>query len=259
MPFYLLLVVMILSYGLPAQTRKNPLRPSELIENANAYLNQSVDLEILEPLYGPSRPEDLVRAAYGQVEVRIPEGMSGTLSLVPAAFKATDPNRYRNKFDRVIESPVRVKGELLSDDEMSKATRRPFYVVRVLSMDPIVMGPPHRIASLDVIKNDPAQWDRKQISYEGIYQTGFEVSVLDEMWLDTHLTRRSSNPATWDRGQTEFESQEFFSRAQERTTGIWRAQIPANSLKNRILGRCSLSFEVYLLASRTGIEPVSPP
>ena len=184
-PFYLLLVVMILSCGLPAQTRKNPLRPSELIENANTYLNQPVDLEILEPLYGPSKPEDLVRAEYGQVEVRIPEGMSGTLSLVPAAFKTTDPNRYRNKFDRVIESPVRVKGELLSDDEMSKATRRPVYVVRVLSMEPIVMGPPHKVASLAVIKTDPAQWDRKQILYEGIYRTGFEVSVLDEIWLDT--------------------------------------------------------------------------
>ena len=68
-PFYLLLVV-ILSCGLPAQTRKNPLRPSELIENAKTYLNQPVDLEIVEPLYGPSRPEDLVRAEYGQVEVR---------------------------------------------------------------------------------------------------------------------------------------------------------------------------------------------
>jgi len=176
---------MVLSCGLPAQTRKNPLRPSELIENADRYLNQTVDLEILEPLYGPSRPEDLARAEYGQVEVRVPEGTGGTLSLVPAAFKATDPNRYRNKFDRVIESPVSVKGELLSDDEMSKATHRPAYVVRVLSMKPIVMGPPQRIASLDVIKTDPAQWDRKQILYEGIYQTGFEVSVLDEMWLDT--------------------------------------------------------------------------
>lgn len=176
---------MVLSCGLPAQTRKNPLRPSELIENADRYLNQTVELEILEPLYGPSRPEDLARSEYGQVEVRIPEGMSGTLSLVPAAFKATDPNRYRNKFDQVIESPVSVKGELLSDDEMSKATHRPYYVVRVLSMKPIVMGPPHRVASLDVIKTDPAQWDRKQILYEGIYQTGFEVSVLDEMWLDT--------------------------------------------------------------------------
>ena len=185
LPFHLLLVVVVLSCGLPAQTRKNPLRPSELIENANTYLNQTVDIEILEPLAGPRKPDELVRSEYGQVEVRMPEGMSGTLSLVPAVFKTTDPNRYRNKFDRVIESPVRVKGELLSDDEMSKATRRPVYVFRVLSMEPIVMGPPHKIASLNVIKTDPAQWDRKQIVYEGIYKTGFEVSALDEMWLET--------------------------------------------------------------------------
>ena len=161
------------------------MRPSELIENANSYLNQTVDLDIVEPLYGPSKPEDLARVEYGQVEVRIPEGTIGTLSLVPAAFKASDPNRYRNKFDRVIESPVRVKGELLSDDELSKAMHRPVYVVRVLSMEPIVLGPPHKIASLDVIKSDPTQWDRKQIVYEGIYKTGFEVSALDEIWLDT--------------------------------------------------------------------------
>jgi hypothetical protein len=185
LPVYLLLVLSILSCGLPAQTRKNPLRPAELIENANSYLNQTIELEILEPLYGPSKPEDLVRAEYGQVEVRIPEGMSGTLSLVPAAFKTTDPNRYRNKFDRVLESPIRVKGELLSDDEMSKSTHRPFYVVRVLSTEPVELGPPHKISSLNVIKADPAQWDRKQILYEGIYQTGFEVSALDEMWLET--------------------------------------------------------------------------
>ena len=176
---------MILSCRLPAQMRKNPLRPSELIENANSYLNQTVELEIVEPLYGPSKPEDLVRAEYGQVEVRMPEGMNGTLSLVPAAFRSTDPNRYRNKFDRVIESPVRVKAELLNDDDMSKATHRPSYVLRVLSMEPIVMGPAQRITSLDVIKTDPAQWDRKQIEYEGIYRTRFEVSALDEMWLDS--------------------------------------------------------------------------
>ena len=176
----------MLSCGLPAQTRRNPLRPSELIENGRTYLNQTIDLEILEPLYGPSKPEDLARVEYGQVEVRIPEGTNGTLVLVPAAFKATDPNRYRNKFDRVIEAPLRVKGELLSDEEMSKATHRPYYVVRVLSMERLEMGPPQNVASLNVIKNDPAQWDRKQIVYEGIYQTGFEVSALDnEIWLET--------------------------------------------------------------------------
>ena len=178
--------MLVVSCGLPGQTKKNPLRPSELIENANNYLNQTVDLEIVEPLYGPSKPEDLARVEYGQVQIRIPEGGNGTLSLVPQAFKASDPNRYRNKFDRVIESPVRVKGELLKDDEMSKATRSPVYVVRVLSMEPVMMGPPQKVASLDVIKADPTRWDRKQIEYEGIYQTGFEVSALDgDIWLET--------------------------------------------------------------------------
>ena len=173
--------MLILSCGLPAQTRKNPLRPSDLIENANNFLNQTVELEIVEPLYGPSKPEDLARVEYGQVQVRIPEGGNGNLSLVPAAFKPTDPNRYRNKFDRVIESPIRVKGELLKDDEMSNATHSPVYVVRVLSIEPLVMGPPQKVTKADL-----AQSDRKQIEYEGTYQTGFEVSSLDgDIWLET--------------------------------------------------------------------------
>jgi len=173
------------------------VRPSDLIENADNYLNQTVELEIVEPLYGPSKPEDLARVEYGQVQVRIPEGGIGTLSLVPQAFKATDPNRYRNKFDRVIESPVRVKGELLKDDEMSKATHSPVYVVRVLSMEPLVMGPPQKVASLDVIKASPAQWDRKQIEYEGTYQTGFEVSALDgDIWLETTPHTKIIKPGT---------------------------------------------------------------
>lgn len=180
---YLLLGLMILSCRLPAQTKKKPLRPADLLENANAYLNQNIDLEIVEPLYGPAKPEDLLKTEYGQVEVRIPEGASATVSLVPASFNATDPNRYRNKFDRVIASPVRVKGEFLGDDEMSKATNRPVYVVRVLSLEPIVMEPPHKI-SLAMIKADPAEWDRKQVVYEGTYETRFEVSSLDDIWVD---------------------------------------------------------------------------
>jgi hypothetical protein len=180
---------------LPKQERTLCDRP-ELIENANTYLNQTVDVEILEPLYGPSKPEDLVKAQYGAVEVRFPEGLLGILSLVPASFKATDPNRFRNKFDRVIESPVRVRGEFLSDDEMTKSTRRPYYVIRVSSMEPVAIGPPVSVPSLNAIKSDPAQWDRKQIVYEGIYKTGFEVSAVDDIWLETSPGTKIISPAT---------------------------------------------------------------
>jgi len=180
-----LLSLLLLSCGLPAQQRKSVVRPIELIENAPNFLNRSVEVEILEPLYGPSRPEDLAKAEYGQVEVRIPEGMSGRVSLVPEAFKVNDPNRYRHKFNQVIESPVRVRGEFLKDEELGNSERRAVYVIRVLSMEPIVLGPPEKVQSLNDIKSDPARWDRKQIIYEGTYRHGFEVSDLDQIWLET--------------------------------------------------------------------------
>jgi len=171
---------------LPAQVRKNTLRPSELLSEANKYLNQSVEVEILEPLYGPANAEQLARVEYGQVEVRIPEAQSGRLSLVPQAFKASDPNRYRQKFDHVIESPVKVRGEFLKDEEMSNAEHRGIFVLRVMSIEPVALGQPEKIGSLKEIESDPTRWDRKLVSYEGVYQSGFEVSSLDgEIWLET--------------------------------------------------------------------------
>lgn len=182
----LVLSAVIWSCELPAQTTK-PLRVPDLVQNAKTYLNQTVDVEILEPVYGAATAEDLARLEYGQVQVSLPEGMDGTLSLVPASFKATDPNRYRNKFDRVIQPPVRVKGQLLHDDDMSKRarTRSPVYVIRVSSIEPIDLGQPEKVPSLNAIKSDPAKWDRKYVVYEGIYKTGFEISALDDdIWLE---------------------------------------------------------------------------
>lgn len=180
-----LLAFLVLSCGSPEQQRKMAPRPAELIENPSTYLNQSVEVEIFEPLYGPSSPEELARVEYGQLEIRIPEGMSGHVSLVPLAFKVNDPNRYRHKFDHVIESPVRVKGEFLKDDEMSTSEHRPVYVIRVTTVEPIVLRTSEKVTSLKDIKTDPSAWDRKQIVYEGVYENRFEVSALDkEIWLE---------------------------------------------------------------------------
>lgn len=182
----LVLSFVIWSCELPAQTTNNPLRAPDLVQHAKTYLNQTVEVEILEPLYGAATPEDLARLEYGNILVHIPEGLGGTLSLVPESFKATDPNRYRNKFDRVIQAPVRVKGQLLHDEERSKRTRSPVYVIRVSSVEPIDLGQPEKVPSLNAIKSDPAKWDRKYVAYEGIYETGFELSALDKViWLET--------------------------------------------------------------------------
>jgi hypothetical protein len=193
----LLLVSLVLSCALPAQTRRNSLRPSEVISDASSYLNQIVDIEILEPLYGPSNPQELARVEYGQLEIRIPEGASGRLSLVPQTFKVNDPNRYRHKFDRVIESPVKVRGEFLKDEEMSKAERRPVYVIRVSSAEPVVLGEPEKVRSIKDIESDPARWDRKLILYEGVYKSGFEISSLEGIWLETSRNATIVKPTGW--------------------------------------------------------------
>jgi len=191
----LLLALLLLSCSFPAQVRKNTLRPTELLQRADTYLNHPVEVEIVEPLYGPATTEQLNKVEYGQVEVRIPEGASGRLSLVPQSFKVSDPNRYRQKFDKIIESPVTVRGEFLKDEEMSAAEHRPTFVLRVSSIEPLPMGQPEKVRSLRDIDSDPARWDRKLIIYEGVYQTGFEVSSLDgEIWLEYAPQAKINNP-----------------------------------------------------------------
>ena len=53
------------------------------------------------------------------------------------------------------------------------------------SIEPMVLGSPEKVPSLNSIKSDPARWDRKHIVYDGTYRQGFEVSALDEIWLET--------------------------------------------------------------------------
>jgi hypothetical protein len=177
-----LLVSLIAGSPPPAS---GPLRPADLLEHAGRYLHRTVEVEIVEPLRGPATAEALARSEYGQVEIRIPEGTGGNLTLVPSTFRLEDPARYRRKFDRVIQSPVRVRGELLRDEELSKAYHRPVYVIRVATLAPLPLGPPQKVSSLQEIQSNPARWDRKLITYEGVYKHGFEISALDrDIWLD---------------------------------------------------------------------------
>jgi hypothetical protein len=173
------------------------LTPTELLTSPDAYLGKTVEARIVESLYGPSTPEALARSEYGSLEVVIPDFGGKTLHLVPAAYKAEDPKRFKNKFDRPMKPPVRVTGEFLQDKEMSESLRRPYYVIRVVSWEAAPSEAP--VATiLAQIKVDPAKWDRKTIVYEGVYENRFEVSGLDkDIWLgfreDTELVNKPAN------------------------------------------------------------------
>lgn len=158
-----------------------PIRPGELLAEAPALIGRRVEIDIVESLIGPSTPERLATAEYGQVRVSLPEG--GELSLVPAAFRLDDPDRYRRRFDRVLLPPLRVRGELLEDPELRRGERRS-YVIRVEAIEPLAVPAPIRVASADELLADPARFDRATIEIEGTYEKRFEVSALDrKIWL----------------------------------------------------------------------------
>lgn len=175
-----------------------PITPTELLASPDQYLGKSVEVRIVEPLYGPSTEAALKSVEYGQMEVMMPDVSGKTLDLVPSAFKPEDPNRFKKKFDRVIASPLTVKGDILKDAEMTESMNRPYYVIRVASWEPLNLGEPTAVKSLDQIKADPAKWDRKPVVYEGTYESRFEVSALDrDIWLqfqpNTQITNRPND------------------------------------------------------------------
>jgi hypothetical protein len=162
-----------------------PLRPADLLATPAQYVGHTVELLIVEPTSGATNATELARAEYGQIEVRVPEMPPGTLVLVPPAWQAGDAARYRRKFDRVLVSPLRVRGEVLADEEMSREMHRPYLVVRVAAAEPLPEPLPAVVPSLADLAARSAHWDRRYVVYQGTYRSGFEVSSLDgDIWLE---------------------------------------------------------------------------
>jgi hypothetical protein len=182
----------------PATAAGNAVTPTELLAAPEKYLGRDVEVVIVEPLEGPSSAQALASVAYGQVGVGMPDGGPATLTLVPAAFRADDPNRYKNKFAQVLASPITVRGMFLLDDDLSAQIHRKHYVLRVASFEPIAPPAPRPVRALAEISAAPGQWDRQRIVYEGSYETRFEVSALDSrIWLGfTARTETVNAPAS---------------------------------------------------------------
>jgi hypothetical protein len=177
------------------QEEGQELTTSAIMRAPERYLKRTVTVVIVEPLGGPATEKALAAVEYGQVPIDIPDGGPEYLSLVPSSFRLDDPNRYKNKFDRPLVSPIKVRGEFLIDAEKK---HRKAYVLRVISYEPLSPPAPTPVRSLAEIDAAPAKWDRRRIVYEGTYEHKFEVSTLDRrVWLGFSRTTTLVNaPAT---------------------------------------------------------------
>lgn len=177
-----------------AQSAPDAVALNLLLATPDRYLNRPLDILIVEPLEGPATAKALAAIEYGQVRIRVPDDGSQDVALVPAAFRMSDPNRYKAKFDRPLESPIKVRGELLADNEMETGTRRKHYVIRVASYEYLPPATPKPLKSIAELDAAAATWDRQRIVYEGTYETAFEVSALDKrIWLESSRTTEMVN------------------------------------------------------------------
>ena len=163
-------------------TMNTVIRPNDLFDNPQRYVGHEIEVTIVEQLIGPSNAEELAAVKYGALQVSVPEHIGWGLALVPQNFSMKSSDRYRLKFDAIIESPVIVRAVFEKDSALTKDTGRPVYLLRVLSTwatrpeTPIVLPGLAEIAK--------GGWDRRLIVYEGVFTWGFEVSTIDAtMWL----------------------------------------------------------------------------
>ena len=197
------LLLATLLFPVMLNATEKALRPSDLLASPANYLNREVEIDVVEPLYGPSSPVALAAAQYGQVEIMIPDAHGAELDMVSASWKAGDPNRYRHKFDQVLVSPLKVRGQFLIDEELSQQYKKPRYVLRVSGFEPLALPAPQTLRSIAELKANPAHWDRKMVTYEGVFVQSFEVSSLDkEIWLSFRPKTEFLNqqPATPGKG-----------------------------------------------------------
>ena len=166
-----------------AQSTPPELTLKQLLSAPDNYLNRPIEVVIVEPLAGPATAKALASIEYGQVRIRVPDGGAVDLSLVPSAFRMSDPARYKQKFERPLASPIKVRGELLLDPEMSNKNRKS-YVIRVAAYEALPLAVPKPVKSIAELDADPPKWDRQRIVYEGTYENRFEVSALDgRIWV----------------------------------------------------------------------------
>ncbi len=160
-----------------AAAPSDTLRPSDLVEAAGRFVNSTVDVEIVEGLDGVGGD------AHAQACVGLPEYAPCVLSLVPPTYAADAPDRNAQKFDAPLSPPVRVRGELLRDDGITRFW--PGYVIRVISAEPLPVETPTRIASVAELLSHAERWNRHRVEVEATWVHGFEDSSLDspELWL----------------------------------------------------------------------------
>lgn len=143
------------------------LRAIDLAADPEPHVGKDVSLTIVEDL--------LTSEARGDLRVDLPEYPDRTLALAVPVGRPLP------------ESPALVVGRV------RRAANQSGWVVDVTSSRPLARGPYESAPSIDAILAEPSRWDRRWVTYEGTWTSGFESSELDErIWLDLHASAREA-------------------------------------------------------------------
>jgi hypothetical protein len=184
-------------------TAGTTVRPGDLLAQPARFVGRRVRVDIVEPLEGgPEAPEQIASSEFGYYRVAVPDSGGGRLSLVAPAFRLQDAARYHAKFDRVLAPPLRVEGDFLDDtDNASSPDADHAYVLRVTRAEPLDLGAPVRITSVEALGTE-GRYDRALVEIAGDVRRGFEVSAIEgKIWVSSaayrdHALGRPSSPGS---------------------------------------------------------------
>jgi hypothetical protein len=98
--------------------------------------------------------------------------------LVPERFRLTDPKRHQLKFDRVLTSPLHVRGEVIVDRFRADQSER--LAVRVIEARPLALGTPLTITPAEAVTG---AFDHRLVALIGKVDSGFEQSSIGGVWF----------------------------------------------------------------------------
>jgi hypothetical protein len=157
-----------------APSQAGAVRTFDVLEQADEWLGRELVVDIYEPLLDDEHSSS---APVGGYDVDVPGVGTHILNLVAdGSDLAALPARLR--------APVRVRSTLARDEAMEGSSHRVWRVLVVHEVAPLSFPEPERVAKPRTIVRRRRAWDRHYVQLEGVWRSGFEISMLDKIWID---------------------------------------------------------------------------
>jgi hypothetical protein len=157
-----------------APSPTEPVTAFDVLQHPDEWLGRDLVVDIYDPLLDEMHSS---AAPVGGYEVEVASVGTHILNLVAdgSALPALPPD---------LAAPLRVHATLERHEAREASSHRVWRVLVVHEIEPLSFPEPEHVAEPRTILRHRRAWDRHYVQIEGVWRTGFEISMLDEIWID---------------------------------------------------------------------------